>query len=86
MPAKPAATIACEAAFLATRATFDPVRERERVFALDAALALPTRVLLLLAARVDLAVERFVFLVMRLVAFPRFCFARVVALLMRLAM
>jgi hypothetical protein len=78
----PAASVAAVAAFLATRATFDAVLEleRERVFALDAVLAFPARVLLALAARAVLAVGRFVFLVTRLVAFPR------LARLMRLAM
>ena len=81
---------------MATRETFDPVRERERVFALDAVLAFPARVVLALAAgvrlafvaRVLLAVRRLVFFVAdlgRLVALPRFCFPRVVARLMRLA-
>jgi hypothetical protein len=83
IPATPAASTAAEAAFLATRATFDPALERERVFAFDAVL---DRVLLALAARVVLAARRFVFLVVRLVAFPRFGLPRVVARLMRLAM
>ncbi len=85
IPAKPAASVAAVAAFLVTRATFDAVLELERVFALDAVLAFPARVLLALAARAVLAVRRFVFLVTRLVAFPRFCFPRAVARLMRLA-
>jgi hypothetical protein len=82
----PAASVAAVAAFLATRATFDAVLEleRERGFALDAVLAFPARVAL--AARAVLAAGRFVFLATRLVAFPRFCFPRVVARLMRLAM
>jgi hypothetical protein len=71
--------------------------EWEPVFFRDAVLAFPARVLLALAAgvrlafvaRILLAVSRLLFFVaglVRLIALPRFCFPRVVARVMRLAM